>query len=60
VYFPELDDYASVAVYDRYRLATGGRGDGPALLQERESTIVAGPSSGWEVDHLANVVITLR
>jgi N-methylhydantoinase A len=60
VYFPELDDYAPVAVYDRYRLAPGGRGDGPALLQERESTIVAGPSSRWEVDQLANVVITLR
>jgi N-methylhydantoinase A len=59
VYFPELDGYTATAVYDRYRLAPGSGGTGPSLIQERESTIVAGPSSTWEVDGLANLVITL-
>ncbi len=59
VYFPELDAHVPTAVYDRYRLLPGSRGAGPSLIQERESTIVAGPSATWEVDELDNVVITL-
>lgn len=59
VYFPELDAYAATAVYDRYRLRPGATGTGPSLIQERESTIVAGPSSTWEVDELANLMITV-
>lgn len=59
VYFPELDRHAPTTVYDRYRLVPGSRGKGPSLIEERESTIVAGPSAEWEVDKLANLVITL-
>lgn len=59
VYFPEVDKHLPSAVYDRYHLLPGSRGQGPCLIQERESTIVAGPSAEWEVDELANVVITL-
>ena len=59
VYFSAVDKHLPTAVYDRYRLASGSRGQGPCLIQERESTIVAGPSTEWEVDELGNVVITL-
>lgn len=59
VYFPEIEDYAQTIAYDRYRLAPGTRGDGPALIEERESTIVIGPGATWEVDDLANVIISL-
>ena len=34
VYFPELEDYAIAPVYDRYQLADGDRGKGPALIEE--------------------------
>ena len=59
VYFPEVGDYAPSIAYDRYRLAPGTRGSGPALIEERESTIVIGPGATWEVDELANVIISL-
>jgi N-methylhydantoinase A len=60
VYFPELDGYARGVVHDRYRLVPGAHGPGPALVEERESTIVVGPNADWEVDQLSNLVITLR
>lgn len=59
-YFPELGEYARCRVYDRYRLAPGARGAGPALIEERESTIVVGPGAGWHVDELANVMLELN
>jgi N-methylhydantoinase A len=59
VYYPEIADYAPSIAYDRYRLAPGTHGSGPALIEERESTIVIGPGATWEVDELANVIISL-
>ena len=32
-----------VPVYDRYRLGPGATFDGPAIVEERESTVVVGP-----------------
>ena len=32
--------FVEVPVYDRYRLGRGHRFDGPALIEERESTVV--------------------
>jgi N-methylhydantoinase A len=58
-YFPELGGRATATVYDRYRLVEGARIDGPALIEERESTIVIGPSGTAEVDGLGNVRIVL-
>jgi N-methylhydantoinase A len=58
-YFPELDEYARCRVYDRYRLAPRAGGAGPALIEERESTIVVGPGAEWHVDELANIVLEL-
>jgi N-methylhydantoinase A len=59
-YFPELSGRAAATVYDRYRLAEGVRIEGPALIEERESTIVVGPSAAAEVDRLGNLRIQLR
>ncbi len=42
-WFPSAGDYLTTAVYDRYRLEPGAVVDGPALLQERESTLVLAP-----------------
>jgi N-methylhydantoinase A len=56
-FFPEVSGYANCAVVDRYRLGPGSGAAGPALIEERESTIVVGPSAGWEMDELGNVLI---
>ena len=57
-YFPELDDYIECSVFDRYQLVAGKGVQGPALIEERESTIVVGPSAVWRVDDLGNVLVS--
>jgi N-methylhydantoinase A len=57
-FFPEVEGYADCAVLDRYRLPPGTSARGPALIEERESTIVVGPSADWEMDELGNVLIS--
>jgi N-methylhydantoinase A len=37
-------------VYDRYALAPGARLIGPAIVEERESTMVVGPGAMVTVD----------
>ena len=56
-FFPELDDYVVCPVYDRYQLVADRKAQGPALIEERESTIVIGPSATWHVDDLGNVLV---
>ncbi|HEV2123685.1 MAG TPA: hydantoinase/oxoprolinase family protein [Chloroflexota bacterium] len=59
VYFPEHGDFMSTPVYDRYQLRPGHGFDGPAVIEERESTVVVGPGAVIEVDEGANLVIGL-
>ncbi|NVO15539.1 MAG: hydantoinase/oxoprolinase family protein [Rhodoplanes sp.] len=47
------------AVYDRYALQPGTTFDGPALVEERESTCCIGPGSTVRVDDFLNLVIEL-
>ena len=58
-YFPEAGARVPCRVYDRYRLPPGLRVPGPALVEERESTIVVGPSATVEADELGNLVLAL-
>jgi len=58
-YFPETSGYVDCAVYDRYQLAAGMVLPGPAIIEERESTIVVGPGARVEVDTYHHVVIWL-
>ncbi len=46
-------------VYDRYALRSGATLQGPALVEERESTCVVGPDSTVSVDKYLNLVIEL-
>jgi len=59
-YFPELGGYHDTLVYDRYLLALGARFDGPAIVEERESTVIVGPRGRCEVDKQRNLVITMK
>jgi N-methylhydantoinase A len=58
-YFPEASGYVNCPVYDRYQLAPGMVLRGPAIIEERESTVVVGPGARVEVDAYQNVVIWL-
>jgi N-methylhydantoinase A len=59
VYLPEARDYREAPVVDRYRLVVGDTIDGPAIVEERESTFLLGPSAQARVDDLLNLVIDL-
>jgi N-methylhydantoinase A/oxoprolinase/acetone carboxylase beta subunit len=55
----ETGGFVDAPVYDRYALRAGMRFDGPAIVEERESTIVVRPGMTVEVDAVLNVVINL-
>ena len=57
IYLPEQDGFAAVPVYDRYRLDPGAAFDGPAVVEERESTVIVGPDSRAEVDGSRNLIV---
>jgi len=59
VYFPEWDEHRPTPVYDRYGLAPGATLDGPAIIEERESTTVIGPEARIEVDSARNLSVWL-
>ena len=42
-FFPTLGGYVETPVYDRYALRPGARLAGPAIVEERESTLVVAP-----------------
>ena len=57
IYLPEEEGFAAVPVYDRYRLDPGAAFDGPAVVEERESTVIVGPDSRAEVDGSRNLIV---
>ncbi len=58
-YFPEAGGFTPTAVYDRYALAPGSEVCGPAIFEERESTVVVGPGARARVDEYLNLIVTL-
>ena len=58
-YFPELGGYSAIPVYDRYRLFTGESFSGPAIIEERESTIIVGPDYLFRIDEQWNLLVEL-
>ncbi|HUZ00928.1 MAG TPA: hydantoinase/oxoprolinase family protein [Thermomicrobiaceae bacterium] len=60
VYFPETDGFAATPIYDRYRLRPGDRLRGPAIVEERESTVVVVPGAAAHVDPHLTLVIDLE
>jgi N-methylhydantoinase A len=57
VYFPEVGKFAVTPVYARSRLRPGQSVRGPAVIEESESTVVAGPGSMLHVDPSGNLVM---
>ncbi len=59
IYFPEWREHRPVAVYDRYALSAGMRLLGPAVVEERESTLVIGPGGRFEVAPSGNIIVEI-
>jgi len=59
-YFSEIADFVTTPVFDRYRLRAGMRFCGPAIVEERESTIVVPPEMRARVDAYGNVHLRRR
>lgn len=57
VYFQR--EAVETLVYDRYELPSGVTLDGPAIIEETESTTVVEPDSTVKIDKLGNVHVTL-
>jgi N-methylhydantoinase A len=57
IYHPEHEDFRNVPVYDRYRLDPGAAFEGPAVVEERESTVVLGPDAEVEIDAARNLIV---
>jgi N-methylhydantoinase A len=58
-YFPSAGGFVDTAVFDRYRLETGDRVDGPAIVEERESTVVVPPGARCVVRGDAGLEVTV-
>ncbi|WP_342363789.1 hydantoinase/oxoprolinase family protein [Terrarubrum flagellatum] len=60
VYFHEIGDSVETPVFDHYSLPVGEVVQGPAIIEQRESTAVVGPSGSAHVDAHGNLIINLR
>ena len=58
VHFPETG-FAPCKVYNRYGLGAGTAFRGPAVVEERESTVVAGPDTTLSIDGHLNLIIDI-
>ncbi len=59
VYMPESNGFISCSVYDRYLLPGSVSFVGPAVVEERECTVVIGPGATASVDEEQNLIISL-
>ena len=56
-YFEAADGYVDCPVYDRYALEPGSVIEGPAIVEERESTAVLDPNDTARIDEWLNLTI---
>jgi N-methylhydantoinase A len=60
VYVPEAGGFVECPVWDRYRLGVDARIDGPAIVEERETTVVLLPGDVGRIDEHGNLVIDIE
>lgn len=58
VYFAERGGYVDCPIYDRYRLRAGCAVEGPAVVEEIDSTTVIHPGYRVRVDRFGNLILT--
>lgn len=59
VYLADRRGFADVPVYDRYRLSAGSKIRGPAIIEERESTVVINGDADIQVDQTGTLIVDL-
>src|SRR5437660_1725731 len=59
-WFAEAGGWVETPVYDRYALTPGDALEGPAMVEERESTMVVPPGDGLRVDDGLNFRLTIH
>ncbi len=60
VFFAEEKRFQPTAIYDRYRLSPGQSFEGPAIVEEIDSTSLIHPGFRAEVDRCGNLLVTPR
>ena len=58
-YFPESGGFTDTPIYDRYRMKPGMAFDGPAIVEERESTVIIGPHAKCQIDKHFNLIVKM-
>jgi N-methylhydantoinase A/oxoprolinase/acetone carboxylase beta subunit len=58
-YSPLAREFIPYTVYDRYKLFPGARFPGPAIIEEKESTLIVGEDAGVAVDDFGFLWIDL-
>ncbi|MFK7818690.1 MAG: hydantoinase/oxoprolinase family protein, partial [Planctomycetaceae bacterium] len=58
-WFPESSGFTQTPVYDRYQLSPGITFAGPAIVEERESTVIVGPDAKCSIDEHHNLCIEM-
>jgi N-methylhydantoinase A len=59
VYFDELSGYVDTDVYDRRELSAGSQFDGPAIVEQTDTTTVIHPGQRARIDELGNLMIAI-
>lgn len=60
VFFAEAGRFVDTPVYDHYALAPGVVVQGPAIVEQRESTVVVGPNASASLDAQFNLIMILE
>jgi N-methylhydantoinase A len=60
VYFDEVADFADTPIYDRAQLPAGGSIDGPAIVEQMDTTVLIPPNAHAQVDDRFNLVIDVE
>lgn len=58
-YLPARGGFGEVPVYDRYALPQDAVLEGPAIFEERESTVVVAGPAEMRVDHWGNLIVDM-
>jgi N-methylhydantoinase A len=58
VYFAEAEGFVDCPIYDRYGLGAGCIIEGPAIVEEVDSTTVIHPGYQVQVDKFGNLILT--
>jgi len=60
VYFEDAGDFVEATIYDRHLLGTGVEIEGPAIIEQTDSTVVLPPGVPARLDEYLNIIISLN